>query len=339
MELLEWSTAAASNNNAPPNGFPEGMAYSAVNNSAREVMAVIRRWVGDTNGSLTSAGSSNAYTLTPNGTYAAYASGQTFVFKANHANTGAATLNVSALGAKAILRPSGSALSSGDIPINSFVTVRYDGTQFILGGVLSAITSSSAVDHDATTNFVANEHIDHTGVTLTAGSGLTGGGDISANRTFAVGAGKGITVNADDVQVDYASQTAIDIASIAADDLLMIYDTSAAAFKKLTIQNVGVRVQTAATQTLALDDANSIHFNSSASTYTVTVPPNSSVAFPIGTEMAFFNSSTGKQTLAQGAGVTIVSLSSYKSVKASGGGAYLVKLATDTWGLVGDLEA
>lgn len=36
-------------------------------------------------------------------------------------------------------------------------------------------------------------------VTLTAGAGLTGGGDLSANRTFAVGAGLGLTVNADDV--------------------------------------------------------------------------------------------------------------------------------------------
>ena len=35
--------------------------------------------------------------------------------------------------------------------------------------------------------------------TLTAGAGLTGGGDLSADRTFTVGAGYGITVNADDV--------------------------------------------------------------------------------------------------------------------------------------------
>jgi len=42
------------------------------------------------------------------------------------------------------------------------------------------------VDHDAASNFVANEHINHTSVTLTAGDGLTGGGDISASRTFAV---------------------------------------------------------------------------------------------------------------------------------------------------------
>ena len=38
--------------------------------------------------------------------------------------------------------------------------------------------------HDGFSDFVANEHIDHTSVTLTAGEGLSGGGDISANRTF-----------------------------------------------------------------------------------------------------------------------------------------------------------
>jgi hypothetical protein len=35
--------------------------------------------------------------------------------------------------------------------------------------------------------------------TLTAGAGLTGGGSLAADRSFAVGAGTGITVNADDV--------------------------------------------------------------------------------------------------------------------------------------------
>ncbi len=36
---------------------------------------------------------------------------------------------------------------------------------------------------------------------LTAGAGLTGGGDLSADRTFNVGAGAGIVVNADDVAI------------------------------------------------------------------------------------------------------------------------------------------
>jgi len=50
------------------------------------------------------------------------------------------------------------------------------------------ISSSAAIDHDQTTNFVADEHIDHSSVTLTAGDGLSGGGDITTNRSFAVDA-------------------------------------------------------------------------------------------------------------------------------------------------------
>ena len=44
--------------------------------------------------------------------------------------------------------------------------------------------------------------------TLTAGAGLTGGGDLSANRTFDVGAGTGITVNANDVAITNTGVTA-----------------------------------------------------------------------------------------------------------------------------------
>lgn len=54
---------------------------------------------------------------------------------------------------------------------------------------VSFFYQNSDINHDLTTNFVSNEHIDHTGVTLTAGTGLTGGGDISANRTFNVDVG------------------------------------------------------------------------------------------------------------------------------------------------------
>lgn len=56
-------------------------------------------------------------------------------------------------------------------------------------------------DHDALTNFVANEHIDHSSVSITAGAGLTGGGTIAANRTINVVGGDGITANADEIEV------------------------------------------------------------------------------------------------------------------------------------------
>lgn len=41
-----------------------------------------------------------------------------------------------------------------------------------------------SVDHDALLNFLANEHIDHSAVSILAGTGLAGGGDITVDRTL-----------------------------------------------------------------------------------------------------------------------------------------------------------
>ncbi len=78
--------------------------------------------------------------------------------------------------------------SSGTITGNSLV------------GTVGTATQGT-IDHDSLANFVANEHIDHSGVSITAGAGLTGGGTIASTRDIAVGAGTGVTVNADDVAI------------------------------------------------------------------------------------------------------------------------------------------
>ena len=67
-------------------------------------------------------------------------------------------------------------------------------------GAFQAVESQ--IQHDSLDGFVANEHIDHSGVALTAGAGLTGGGDITSSRTFNVVGGDGITANANDIEVD-----------------------------------------------------------------------------------------------------------------------------------------
>src|SRR5210317_274657 len=72
-------------------------------------------------------------------------------------------------------------------------------------------TDDSAIVHDNLSGFVANEHIDHSGVSITAGAGLTGGGDITATRDIAVGAGTGVTVNADDIAIGQDVGTAADV--------------------------------------------------------------------------------------------------------------------------------
>ena len=80
-------------------------------------------------------------------------------------------------------------------------------TTAIVGEGANIVSASVMVDHDAATNFVANEHIDHSAVSVVAGDGLTGGGTIAANRTLAIGAGTGITVNANDIAIGQAVAT------------------------------------------------------------------------------------------------------------------------------------
>lgn len=60
---------------------------------------------------------------------------------------------------------------------------------------------SGGAEHDGFSDFVSNEHVNHSSVTLTAGSGMTGGGDITASRTFNVIGANSIDANANDIQL------------------------------------------------------------------------------------------------------------------------------------------
>jgi len=62
----------------------------------------------------------------------AYAAGQSFKFTAAGANTGAVTLNINSLGAKAVTKEGTTPLAAGDIASGAVVWVDYDGTQFQL---------------------------------------------------------------------------------------------------------------------------------------------------------------------------------------------------------------
>jgi hypothetical protein len=64
------------------------------------------------------------------------------------------------------------------------ITIGGTGTGALIGAGATVDVSEANVVHDNLSGFVANEHIDHTGVSVSAGTGMSGGGTIAANRTL-----------------------------------------------------------------------------------------------------------------------------------------------------------
>lgn len=82
---------------------------------------------------------------------------------------------------------------------------------------ITAAVIPGGVDHDSLLNFVANKHIDHSAVSITAGTGLTGGGDLTATRTLSL------------------SFLGLESLTDPGADRILFWDESANAFKWLTV--------------------------------------------------------------------------------------------------------
>lgn len=78
------------------------------------------------------AAGTDTYTVTLTPAPTAYAAGNAYLVKFTNANTGAATINVNALGAKSIVKGATTALVAGDIPAGRIALLVYDGTNFLL---------------------------------------------------------------------------------------------------------------------------------------------------------------------------------------------------------------
>ena len=94
-----------------------------------------------------------------------------------------------------------------------------------------------------------------------------------------------------------------------------------------------------ASYTAVLTDDGKLVTMSNASANTFTVPPNSSVAFGIGTQLNIAQLSTGQTSVVAGAGVTINSDGAKLTLNAQYAVATVVKTDTDTWFAVGNLKA
>ncbi len=106
-----------------------------------------------------------------------------------------------------------------------------------------------------------------------------------------------------------------------------------------TLFTRGINTQTGTSYTTVLSDANKLITSSNSSPQTITIPLNSSVAYPIGTVIDFMQLGTGKLTIAITATGNLYSKGGNKACSAQYVTVSAMKVGTDTWVLIGDLAA
>lgn len=202
-DIRSWSTAAASNNAASPNGFPEGMAPSGVNDSAREVMAAVRRWYEDAQwidfGHGPNQTSATTFTVAGDLT-AIYTDGRRIkcadVSTLFGTVTGSSYSNPSTT--VTVSLDSGSlsgSLSAVALSLLTPANVAFPTIAIASGGTGATSAPAALANLGGVTSSRA----------INAGSGLSGGGDLSADRTLALSI-SGLTANsAPDRAADYVA--------------------------------------------------------------------------------------------------------------------------------------
>jgi hypothetical protein len=212
------------------------------------------------------------------------------------------------------------------------------------GGVLLGSGTSAVTALGQATNgqlVIGSTGADPVLAALTDGEGIdtsVGAGSITIAGEDASDSNKGIAtfntgnfaVSSGDVTIKTDGVTTTEIAADAVGASELIENIQIEGYRPIVTQ-AGTSI------TLALTDADSYIRTTNGSAVTITVPPNSSVAFNIGTEIDVIQAGAGQVTFAAGGGVTVNSAASLLSLTGQYSAAVLKKVDTDEWDLIGDL--
>lgn len=105
--------------------------------------------------------------------------------------------------------------------------------------------------------------------------------------------------------------------------------------------NIGINTQTGTTYTTVLADNGKLITLSNASSITTTIPPNSSVDYPIGAQITLSQYGAGQVTIQGGSGVTIVSTGATATtpkLRVQYSTATAIQTALNTWLITGDIS-
>lgn len=310
MSVKNWSTTAGSNASVDGINYAEGQAPSSLNDSARLAMADVKEWYNQiTAGTMsgTVGGTADAITLATTPTVAAYALNQRFLIRATAANTvNNPTLNVSSLGTKTIVLPGTVALPIPAWGTNDMLLLAYDGTSMVLLSATS-VTSVTGLPRNAqasTTYTIAtgdrSRHVTYNNVnaiavTLPQANSTTfSSGWFSWHESVGTGV---VTITPTTSTINGGSALVLRLgewALVTSDGTNYRAFTNGRVTGSQSVREVGTRglpvnSQTGATYTLAFGDEGGIIAHSGATAQTITIPANSSVAFPVGTAMTIVN--------------------------------------------------
>jgi hypothetical protein len=132
-------------------------------------------------------------------------------------------------------------------------------------------------------------------------------------------------------------------ANVATTDLLVISEFvsgSTYTSKKITgaeLKGSTFNAQTVTTYNLVLTDAHKTVTLTNGSAIDARIPLNSGTAFPIGTRIELIQGGAGQVTVAPTSGVTLNSSGGKTKLAAQYAVATILKVATDTWYLFGDI--
>lgn len=185
-------------------------------------------------------------------------------------------------------------------------------------------TTSALSAHEADTT---NVH----GIADTANLVLTNDARLSNSRTPTSHAASHGSAGSDSITIAQSQVTNL------ATDLSAKAPLASPTFTGTVVIPISTNQQTAS-YTLVLSDASKLIEMNVASANNLTVPLNSSAAFPIGTKIDILQIGAGQTTVVATGGVTI---NANPGLKLSGqwAAASLIKRGTDTWVLIGNISA